>query len=775
MKTVIRFYAGLGLLWCLGITSVAAQTQQPAPTFTLSGSITDAEDGEVLIGATVQVEGTTLGTTTNAYGFYSITLAQPLVTLRVSYIGYEAITREMDLRERERVDFQLAPEVLAFEGVVVTADRYELQEEVRSTRMGATRLEPGEITAIPTIGGEADLIKVATMLPGVTTGNEGTTGMFVRGGADDQNLVILDEAVVYNVGHLFGFFSVFNTDAINDVEVTKGAFPVQQGGRLSSILDVRMKEGSSERITARGGIGLLTSRLTVDGPIGDKVSFMVAGRRTYIDQVFRWAGIQIPYYFYDLNGKLNYRISPNDRLFFSTYFGDDVLSLPELNEEEEEELEGDLDFGFNLGNFTSTLRWNHVYPSGKLFSNLTLHQTRFKYDIFGEFVDNSLLIKSQIQDLGFKGDWEYFSDPENTYVFGGQTVYHQFRPNVIRTAGDINDVVASQEGERLNTTEWAVYAGNERAFGEALKVDYGLRYTGAFVSGRSFSGAEPRIALRYLLNEDTSVKASYSVMRQYMHRVSSSSIALPTDLWYPVTRRVKPQVSNQVSMGVTQALNKLGASLTLEGYYKSLDNITEFREGASLILNDNFENELLQGSGRSYGMEVLLRRRTGRWTGWLAYTLSKTDRQFDELNNANRYPAKFDRRHAFTLVSMAELTPKVTFSTVWSYMSGARFTPQTGQFLMPDPTLTSVELVPVFSERNGVALSPTHRLDISFIIRSGATRWWGGEWQIGAYNFYNRASPFRVAIENNGVTYQYVQQGLFGFIPFFSYNFNINR
>ena len=401
---------------------------------------------------------------------------------------------------------------------------------------------------------------------------------------------------------------------------------------------------------------------------------------------------------------------------------------------------------------------------------MTLHQTRFKYDIWGRFLDNELLIRSRVRDIGIKGDWEYYLTPENTLYFGAQATLHAFRPNVVRTAGEINDVLASRPGERLGASEWAVYAGNNLALGSALRINYGLRLTAAHSEGTWYAGPEPRLALRLRLGTNTSAKASYSRMRQYMHRVSSSSVALPTDLWYPVTDRIKPQNSHQVAVGLTQAFPSVGTSLTVEGYYKTLDRILEYREGASLLLNDEFEEELLHGSGRSRGLEVLLRRRTGRWRGWLGYTLSKTDRHFDDLNGGRRFPAKYDRRHTLSLVSMVELTPRVTFSAVWTYMSGAWFTAQNGQFLMPNASLTDVELVPTYTDRNAVSLAPSHRLDISFIIRD----LFGGEVHIGAYNFYNRASPFRVAISHNGVAYQYVQQGLFGFIPSISYTFNLN-
>jgi hypothetical protein len=409
-----------------------------------------------------------------------------------------------------------------------------------------------------------------------------------------------------------------------------------------------------------------------------------------------------------------------------------------------------------------------------MFSNVTLHQTRFKYDISGKFIDNNVLIRSQIQDIGISADWEYFETPENKFIWGAQTVGHFFRPNVIGTSGEISDFVEDREGDLIQNLEGAVYVANEREISSQLSVNLGLRYSFSFAEDKTYGGPEPRFATCYKFNDRNSVKASYSMMRQYMHRVSSSSIALPTDLWYPVTASIRPQFSHQVSVGYTRIFPDQQVSLTLEGYYKSLENLIEYREGASLILNDNFERELLAGDGESYGIELLIRKNSGPFTGWASYSISKTTRNFDDLNQGRTFPAKYDRRHVANLVSLFELNDRVSFSAVWTYQSGAWFTPQTGQFLMPNASLTAVELIPIYGERNGTPLGASHRLDINFILKPRGKRRFGGEWHIGAYNFYNRAAPFRVAIDNNGVAYEYIQEGLFGFIPSIAYNFNFS-
>ncbi|MDR9416816.1 MAG: TonB-dependent receptor [Gracilimonas sp.] len=740
---------------------------------TISGHIYDNSEQEALPGATLYLPELEKGTATNAYGFYSLTINSSPVKLSVSYLGYETIDTLINLEKNKTIDFYLVEQVGQLGELHVSATNFELQEQVNSTKMSTVNIKPREITNIPTLAGEADLIKVAQLMPGITSGNEGTTGMFVRGGTDDQNLVILDDAVVYNLSHLFGFFSVFNSDAIKDVEITKGGFTPDHGGRLSSVMDIRMNDGSFNRYNARGGIGLLTSRLTVDGPIlKDKMSFMLAARRTYIDRLFGLFGADLPYYFYDFNAKLNYKVSNRDRIYLSSYYGDDVLSFDEASNDSE--VSEGLDFGFRLGNFTSTLRWNHIYDNQKLFSNVTLHQTRFNYDISGDFIDNSLLIRSQIQDVGLKADWQYFLTPDNSFIFGAQAVTHFFRPNVISTSGDLSELIENSQGGLIQNTEWSVYGGNERKLTKRLKVNYGLRYSLTSSQGKIYSGPEPRLSIRYKIDEHQSFKTSYSLMRQYMHRVSSSSIALPTDLWYPVTRNVKPQKAHQIALGYNRIFPASQFSFSAETYYKVLDQLIEYREGANLVLNDNFEQELITGKGNSYGIEFLIRKKRGSFTGWVSYALSKTSRNFDQLNDGNTYPAKFDRRHVATLVSMFNLNERVSFSAVWTFQSGARFTPQTGQFLMPNASLTQVELIPIYGDRNSTQLGNTHRLDINFILKPRGNDRIGGEWHIGAYNFYNRAAPFRVDIQNNGVTYEYVQQGLFGFIPSISYNFNFS-
>ncbi len=756
-----------------------------AQTTVVSGYIKDKKTGEPLLFATVHIPGTSIGATSNEYGFFSLTvehskISSETISLECNLLGYPAIQYSIPKVSEYKLNVQMAEEADETAVVEIVSNRSGL-EKVSSAQMSTMRIPMKGLNRIPSLGGETDIIKIVQLMPGVQRGGEGGTGMFVRGGTADQNLVLLDEATVYNIGHLFGFFSVFNSDALHDMTMIKGSFPAQYGGRLSSILDIRMKEGNAREFHAAGGIGLLSSRLTIEGPIEkDTSSFMISARRTYIDQVFKAVGSFLPYHFYDLNLKANRWMGPKDRLFFSSYFGNDILRFDNSDVEDNEPdtaQQSPFGFGFRLGNFTNTLRWNHLY-SDKVFSNLSLVHTKFDYDIFGKFDENNILIKSDVRDIGIKGDVDYFKSNDHHMKFGGQLTQHIFKPNVVSTAGDISDFLQSRNGNQLLSTEWALYAASEIDFKEGLwKLFTGLRTSGSFVSQKMYAGVEPRIAARYMLDEFSSLKFGYSRMKQYMHLVSSSSVALPTELWYPVTSGIKPQRSDQVVVAYNRFFEKLNLNLELEGYYKWMQNLIEYREGANLILNDNFEKELLQGTGDSWGMEFLLQRSEGRLNGWISYTLSWATRDFEELNNGETFWAKYDRRHNISVVATYNLSKRWDFSAVWVYSSGSRFTAQAGQYLVPNSTFTGVDVIPVYTARNEVSMSSSHRLDVNFVLkpRPEKKKKFKSEWHFGCYNLYNRASPYRINIAANtdgSIGYHYEQPGLFGFIPSVAYNFS---
>ena len=741
---------------------------------TISGYLSDESNGEALLYANVSVKNTTNGINTNEYGFYSLDIPNgEEVILEYSYLGFKTATKTITATTSQTINIKLSPEGETITEIEVVAKRLSTEkEEIKSTQTSTISIPIEQIKTIPSLGGEVDIIKVVQLMPGITKGGEGGTGMFVRGGDADQNLVLLDEATVYNIGHLFGFFSVFNPDALKDLTVIKGGFPSHYGGRLSSVLDVRMKEGNNQHYRVEGGIGLLSSRLTVEAPIiKDKASFLLSARRTYIDQVFAAVGTKLPYYFYDLNAKFNYKISDKDRIFLSSYFGDDVLKFKESDTNDEGE-DFDLNFGFQLGNFTQTLRWNHVY-NPKLFSNLSLIHTTFNYNINGKVLDNSVIIQSEIRDLGLKMDFTKYKSEKTKVRYGGSLIAHNFRPNILSAKGDISEFIDDNEGQKLQTLETALYANTEFQPRKKWKLNAGVRLTGAAVKNKYYSNLEPRLSANYELSDNKSLKFSYSRMSQYMHRVSSSTIALPTDLWYPISENVKPQTSNQIAIGFNQFFEKRGISMTLEAYVKTMDNLIEYKEGSNLILNDNFESLLLQGKGESSGIELMFRKQTGKINGWIGYTIASSKRQFDELNNGEEFWAKYDRRHYLTLVGNYEISKRVTFSAIWEYSSGARFTPLRAQFLYPNAALTGIDIVPVYSKRNEFSMSSSHRLDINFVIRNKSKKRFRSEWHLGAYNFYNRATPYTIRVRLDETTGQliYEQPGLFGFIPSIAYNF----
>ncbi|HEX8549386.1 MAG TPA: TonB-dependent receptor plug domain-containing protein, partial [Cytophagaceae bacterium] len=622
---------------------------------------------------------------------------------------------------------------------------------------------------LPAIGGEVDVVKVLQLMPGVQKGNEGGSGMFVRGGTSDQNLILLDEATVYNPGHLFGFFSIFNNDALKDVQIIKGGFPASYGGRLSSVLDIKTNEGNNQGFKVDGGIGMLSSRATLQGPIiKDRMSFILSARRTYLDKVLKVFKYNLPYYFYDLNAKINYKLSDKNTIFFSTYFGKDVLNLSS-DTSKAEDLFG---FGFKLGNYTNTVRWNHTYNK-KLFSNVSIIHTNFSYNISGKFTDNAFYVKSKIDDLGVKGDWEYYLNAKNQIRFGASFIHHNFRPNIVNSSGELTSSITSRDGARLALEESGIYLGNDQEVSPRIKLNYGLRFSSALAKSKVYSGLEPRVAIRYTIDERSSIKASYSRMKQYMHLVSSSSISLPTDLWYPVTESIKPQVSDQVSLGYFLGITEWATNVSVEAYYKKMNNLIEYKEGAKLMLNDNFDRELLNGKGNSYGLEFLINKSPqGKFSGWASYTISWATRQFDELNKGEKFFAKFDRRHNLSLVGLYKINDYLSFSAVWVFASGSRFTPVVGQYAIPNASLTDVDVMPIYASRNSVKMSPSHRLDLNLIVQQKKERRFKSEWHIGCYNLYNQTSPYKIEVvkEDNGAL-KYQQKGLFGFLPSLAYNF----
>jgi hypothetical protein len=765
---------------------VITKKQNAKAKHILSGYIKDISSGESVGDAAISIGSGSDGVRSNAYGYYSISVPEGDVDISISHIAYNGMQAVLQIESATQKDFKLTmAKGKSIGAVVVKAKTKTVKQHVASTEIGKIELPIAMIKKVPTLFGESDVLKVMQLMPGIKRGGEGTIGMYVRGGGSDENLIQLDEATVYNAGHLLGFFSVFNSNALKDVTFYKGGFPANYGGRLSSIMDVRMKDGNITRHKAEGSVGLISSNLTLEGPIlKDKMSYTASGRRTYIDKVFKLVNVPLPYYFYDANVKVNYKISNQDKLFLSGYFGNDILKFDDgdlagiagtTSDSTQQQL-GNLDIksSSNLGNFTSTLRWNHVFKNQKLFMNTSLIQTRFRYDIKGGTAGALLGVSSSIQDYGGKVDFNYSLNNNNQIKFGTELTQHTFRPNIVSLKADTAINAPIKAGKKLNNFEYAFYANNDQTISEKIKLNYGLRFSGTLADSAAYAGIEPRVNVRYKINEVHSIKASYTKMRQYMHLVSSSNLALPTDLWYPVTKTIKPSVSDQVSVGYFTGIQKINTLISVEAYYKTMNNLIEYREGAVLIFSNKFEQEMVRGKGKAYGVELFVNKTQGKFTGWVGYTLAYSKRQFDSLNKGQWYYAKYDRRHDVSVVACYDISKRVSVSSAFVYSSGSPFTARIGQFLAPNPSLTGVDFVPIYSARNAYRLSAQHRLDIDFTIKSLPRKHWQGEWHIGAYNVYNRAQPNRVSlvVEPNG-SYKYEQRGLFGIIPSIAYNFKI--
>ncbi len=763
--------------------------------YTLSGTVKDLSDGEDLIGLTIFVKelpGT--GTVSNVYGFYSLTLPKGEYTIQYSFVGYKTQEYKIKFDQNIKKNIELGSDANELEVFEVTAEKED--ENIRSTEMSVAKINMKEIESIPVLFGERDVLKTIQLMPGVATGGEGTAGFFVRGGSPDQNLILLDEAPVYNASHLLGFFSVFNSDAIKDVKLYKGGMPAEFGGRLSSVMDIKMKDGNSKKLSASGGIGLISSKLTLEGPIvKDKGSFMISGRRTYLDVFLAFSSDETTknasLYFYDLNLKANYRLGKKDRVFLSGYFGKDVLAIKDR-------------FGFNWGNSTATLRWNHLF-NDKLFSNTSFIYSNYNYNISIESAEFE--IASKIQDLTLKEDLDFYLNDKNKIKFGGSVVYHTFAPGEFSSTGDMENINNLQIENRYSF-ESGLYVSNEQKLTDMLSVTYGLRYSNFTQVGpgeiytydvdgnitdtsnydnwetvSSYDGLEPRIAAKYQLNEFSSLKASYGRSNQYLHLLSNSSSGSPTDAWMPSSNNIKPEVADQVALGYFKNFKNNTYEFSTEVYYKTLDNTIDYRNGAEISLNPTVEGELLYGEGRAYGLEFFLKKRKGKFTGWVSYTLAKSENRFDGLNDKQWFSAKQDRTHDLSLVGMYNLSDRVKLSSTFVYYTGNAVTFPTGKYEIDNQTIN------LYSDRNGSRMPDYHRLDI------GLT--WDGKkykeklnpttgelekvkkkmessWNFSIYNVYGRENAYSISFQENAddpTKTEIIQLSLFKMIPSISYNF----
>lgn len=787
--------------------SLIIQASWAQEKFTLSGYVTDGRNGETLIGAKVYIPSIRKGAVTNNYGFYSLTVPAGTYQVQFRMTGMDTDTVEIVLDKDIRYDKELGTELQQIEEVVVSA---KAEDNIKSTKIGQLELDIKEIKTLPAFMGEVDVIKTIQLLPGVSSAAEGGQGFYVRGGGPDQNLVLLDEAVVYNAAHLFGFFSVFNADAVKSVNLIKGGMPANFGGRMSSVLEVNMNEGNNKKFRVKGGLGLISSRLTFEGPIvKDRGSFIVSARRTYIDVIMKAA---IPktspfsgtsYFFYDFNLKANYKLGDKDKLFLSGYYGKDEFSYGNK--------EDDFEVQMPWGNGIGALRWNHLFSS-KLFMNVTATYSNYLFK-FGSAQDQfSVEVKSGIEDWGGKADFTYFPSTRHKLKWGLHYTFHTFTP--IGVSAQSEDVVFDTgNAQQLLSHESAAYFLDEFDLNENVRINAGLRYStfqhvGPFtryIKGdistpdttitydkgdliKFYQGLEPRISMRWSLRKKSAIKAGLTYNYQYVHLTSLSAVSLPTDIWYPTTSIAKPQKGWQGTVGYFRNFKENMFESSLELYYKGMQNLIEYKEGAlpGDNINDNTDNLLTFGKGWSYGAELFIKKTRGKLTGWIGYTWSKTERKFEHLNSGEVFPAKYDRRHDLSVVLSYKLNKRWVFSSAFIYATGNTLTLPTAWYVQDQ------ELLFNYGARNSTRMAPYHRLDIS------ATRYskeykeevdpatgeiiqvkkrFKSSWAFSVYNVYNRANPYFLYVDNDGDFLQgnfeikVKQVTLFPIIPSVTWNF----
>lgn len=740
---------------------------------TVSGYVKDAETGEALIGATISLTEITIGTITNNYGFYSLTLPatdSPLIVF--SFVGYTPQIKGIHALNNIELNILLQPSLFLDEITV----RSELADKnVEDARMGVIDIPLQNIKSLPALFGETDILKLVQMLPGVQSGNEGTTGFFVRGGNADQNLVLLDEATVYNPNHLFGIFSTFNSRALNNVTLIKGGFPAQYGGRLSSILDVTMKEGNNRKFSADGGIGLISSQLTLEGPIKkNKASFILSGRRSYADLLIRPFVPQnqaVNYYFYDLNAKVNWQVSSKDHLFLSGFKGlDDAMYVGK----------GNYSYAVRFGNSTSTLRWNHLFGQ-KLFSNTSLIYNASVYTL-STIQDKYLSqIYTGINDVNAKSEFQYYPNIKHNIRFGAAYTYHTFLSGGQSSTTTATVFTEIPKANPANIpakyfSEYAIYLNDEYTISKRFAANIGLRTPGFFSKDTSYFRMEPRATLKMSTGPSSSVKASYTVMNQFLHLVPSSTASLPTDIWVPSSKNTMPQLSRQIALGYFRNFENNKWESSAEIYYKTMENQVAFREGNQLIESLEIESGLVYGKGWSYGAEFFLKKNSGRLTGWLSYTLSWTKQQFNDLNFGDPFPFKYDRRHVLSVIGAYTLNDHWILSAAFVYNTGSVYTLPSGRAYVNNGATLYEGNYFIYEKRNNFRLNAYNRLDISATYKKTRKIFkmkYDSELVFGAYNVYSRQNPYFVYLiidANTGVP-QAKQVSLLPIIPNISYNF----
>ena len=765
LESIFNLIIGLFSL----ISTVSAQS-----TVVLSGTIKDKQTGESLIKAVVRVqELPNAGIISNEYGFYSLTLPKGNYSVLVSQVGYETLVQKIKLDSSQSITFYLQTKNQLQEVVVESSRK---NDNLTKAQMGTETINMASINKVPVIFGEKDLLKTIQLLPGVKSAGEGNSGFFVRGGSADQNLILLDEAPVYNATHLLGFFSTFNSDAIKDATIIKGNSPSQYGGRLSSVLDVKMKEGNNQNYTVNGGLGLISSKLSVEGPIQkNKSSFILSGRRTYAD-VFLKATEKFKdniLYFYDLNAKANYQINAKNKIYISGYFGRDELGLGQ-------------DFGIDWGNKTGTIRWNKII-SNKLFLNTSFIYSDYNYNVKLKNGETNFNINSNIKDLNLKQDYTFYANGTNTLRFGLNSIFHTIKPSTF--SGTVINSVAKTG---RNGFENAFYLTNNYRATSQFTIDYGVRlsmYTlmggdvyniyqngimGSSVKlnpssfGKTYFNPEPRITTNFRISDETSFKVGYARNIQHLHLLSNSVASSPSDQWIGNSYNIKPEVADQLSVGYVTKVFKSNFEFTVEGYYKYLQNQIDYKDGAEINTVSDVESVLLYGIGRAYGLELLLKKKEGRFTGWIGYTLSKTERKIDGINGNNWYNARQDRTHDISVVGIYDLNTRWSVSGVFVYNTGDAVTYPIGKYTLQGQTLYQ------YAARNTNRMPAYHRLDFSATYEKNKTKRMHGSWNFSLYNVYGRENAYRISFKddpNNPTRTQIIRTALFRWVPSVTYQF----
>lgn len=742
-----------------------------AQNYTLSGYLKDGRSGEALIGANIFIANNNTGTVANTYGYYSLTIPKS-DSLKViySYVGYRPQVKILNFNQNMRIEIQLEPSNDLMNEIVITAERAD--KNVSNTQMSVIDIPIRTISELPAILGEPDVLKVVQLLPGVQAGQEGTTGFYVRGGNSDQNLIQLDGATIYNPNHLFGLFSTFNQRALNKVSLIKGGFPAQYGGRLSSILDISMKEGNDKSYHVEGGIGLITSNITIDGPIAkEKASFIVSVRRTYLDLLLKPLKLSkgTSYAFYDLNAKINYKPGEKDRLFLSYFKGQDNASYTDASS---------LNYGIRFGNGTTTLRWNHLF-NPKLFVNTAVIYNSYLLNLSSVQGKYYSQFYSAIDDFNGKTEFEYFASSSHNIRFGLNYTYHTFSPTgksaKIPKDGIITNLDLNKVPKKYNT-EAAAYINDDITLSDKIGASVGIRIPSFIDKNTTYFRIEPRATVKYEITKESSVKAAYTVMNQFLHIVPTSSASFPADLWIPSSKITKPERSEQFAIGYFKNFDNNAWETSLEGYYKTMQNQVSFREGTQLLEQSNIDQNLVFGKGLSYGVELFLKRNVGRLTGWVSYTLSKTTQQFPELNRGNPFPFKYDRRHNVSVVGVYALNKRWSLSGQFLFYSGAAYTLPVGRINSFGGGSLYDGIYNDYENRNNARLNPYNRLDLSATYKKERTIF-GKKYQsalvFSVYNIYSRKNPYYVylSVDPNTRQPQAKQVSLLPIIPSVSYNF----